>query len=587
MGAAAARDHGKMTGDMDRPALAPATAPAARTIASPPSAGPAVPFASAPRGAPSVVTPRPYAQGPATAVLTPTAPGSPGPFTRTSTRTPPSPGTHPAAGLPPGAAGGHRRAKAAPSATAVLDRPDGATSVFFRPEGPTSVLDRPDRPTSVLDRATGATSVLDRPAAAGAGRDPAAGHGARDPGDARTTGAGRRHSGLPFRRVVQGVLIGAVTMFAVATLDMFAGANVPVLSTFAALPSGGQDSSAVVEVPTPPSQAGTCLTWIRVDAADAAAVDCAQPHLFEEAGSVELSDQPTLPGDGQWRQLVAQRCDKLVSTYLGGRFDPDGRFRIGALKPSPAKWVEGDRELRCGLQSASQSGALYPMIGKVAGSDQSDVEPAGTCLGISGKQIGDPVPCAGQHAVETVGIVDLSVKFTGPFPAVADQDAFLQPTCAQIAGGYAGGPAVISGKKLTIYWDNLTPESWRAGSRKVNCNLGALLPDRSGFAPVTGSVKGAVAVGSQPAPPATATPPPGVPALSPTASAQPSASPAPPTTGSTTTGQAAAPTDGGDHASRPTTTPPSPSPPVASSGLPSSTPSVSPPASGADPVPGT
>ena len=30
-------------------------------------------------------------------------------------------------------------------------------------------------------------------------------------------------------------------------------------------------------------------------------------------------------------------------------------------------------------------------------------------------------------------------------------------------------------------------------------NLGALLPDRSGFAPVTGSVKGAVAVGSTPA----------------------------------------------------------------------------------------
>jgi len=35
---------------------------------------------------------------------------------------------------------------------------------------------------------------------------------------------------------------------------------------------------------------------------------------------------------------------------------------------------------------------------------------------------------------------------------------------------------VIAAKKLTVYWDNLTDESWKAGTRKVNCNLAALLP---------------------------------------------------------------------------------------------------------------
>ncbi len=46
---------------------------------------------------------------------------------------------------------------------------------------------------------------------------------------------------------------------------------------------------------------------------------------------------------------------------------------------------------------------------------------------------------------------------------------------------------------------NLTEASWNAGSRKVNCNLAALLPDRSGFAPVTGSVlDGNVTVGTTP-----------------------------------------------------------------------------------------
>ena len=57
--------------------------------------------------------------------------------------------------------------------------------------------------------------------------------------------------------------------------------------------------------------------------------------------------------------------------------------------------------------------------------------------------------------------------------------------------------------KLTLYWDNLSEASWKAGSRKVNCNLAALLPDRSGFAPVLGTVRGGdVKVGTTPASPA-------------------------------------------------------------------------------------
>ena len=60
---------------------------------------------------------------------------------------------------------------------------------------------------------------------------------------------------------------------------------------------------------------------------------------------------------------------------------------------------------------------------------------------------------------------------------------------------------MIGDKKLTVYWDNLTEDSWKAGTRKVNCNLAALLPDRSGFAPVTGTVKRR-GVGGRPARPA-------------------------------------------------------------------------------------
>jgi hypothetical protein len=322
------------------------------------------------------------------------------------------------------------------------------------------------------------------------------------------------------RRVVSGVLVGALTMLGVATLDTFAGATVPVLGSFAGLPAIPEEPE-VVEVPAPPSTPGTCLNWARPDAADTVVVDCAEPHLFEQAGSTILTDQDVFPDDAGWRRLVTERCSPLVVDYLGGKFDPDGRFRVGALKPSPARWNEGDRELRCGLQSASRSGALYPIRGKVAEQDQAAVHEPGTCLGIDGRTIGDPVDCAGPHAVETVGIVDLAGKFPEAFPAVADQDAFLQPECSRIAAEYAGGAEVITDKKLTVYWDNLTEESWNAGTRRVNCNLAALLPDRSGFAPVTGSVRGAVVVGDAPAPPAVDTPEPGVPAPPTTTAAEP------------------------------------------------------------------
>jgi hypothetical protein len=323
------------------------------------------------------------------------------------------------------------------------------------------------------------------------------------------------------------VLVGALTMFGVALLDTVTGAQVPVLGSFASLPAPANPQEVVAVAP-PPATPGTCLTWTRADASDTRAVDCAESHLFEQAGTVQLTDQKELPDDGRWRQLVRERCDPVVREYLGGRFDPDGRYRIGALKPSPAKWAQGDRELRCGLQSASRSGALYPMAGRAMEQDQSAVHQPGTCLGIDGRTIGDPVDCAGAHAVEAVGVVDLASRFPDAFPAVDAQDEFLQTECTKIATAYAGGDEVIADKKLTVYWDNLTEESWKAGTRRVNCNLAALLPDRSGFAPVTGSVRGPVTVGDTPAPPAADTPAPGVPAQVPAVERAPAPAPTEP-----------------------------------------------------------
>jgi len=297
-------------------------------------------------------------------------------------------------------------------------------------------------------------------------------------------------------------MVGALTMLGVATLDTIADTSVPVLGSFAALPEAAVERE-VVEVPAPPADPGICLNWTRADATDVAVVDCGQAHLFEQAGTVSLADQTALPDERGFRQLVDQRCTPIVLSYLDGRFDPDGRYRVGALKPSPAKWAAGDRDLRCGLQSLSRSGAMFATTGTVATSDQAAVQIPGACLGIDGRTIGDPVPCGVPHAVEAVGIVDLSAKFPEKFPPVEEQDGFLQPECTRIAGEFAGDPNAIAAKKLTVYWDNLGEESWKAGTRRVNCNVAALLPDRSGFAPVTGSVRDAnVVISDQPAPPA-------------------------------------------------------------------------------------
>jgi hypothetical protein len=320
---------------------------------------------------------------------------------------------------------------------------------------------------------------------------------------------GRRQIGI-----VIGLFVGAAVMLVVAALTDVAGTTVPVLSTLASAPIPAEDRPLAVRTP-PPATPGTCLSWRRSDAADAVLVDCARQHLFEQAGPVELTeygpDSP-LPTNQRFRELVNERCTPLVVRYLDGHYDPSGAFRAGALKPSTKSWASGDRTLRCGLQRFSRSGALYPIAGKVTNQDQADIRPAGTCLGIDGKFVGDPVSCALPHAEESVGSVDLGQKFGDKFPAASDQDNYLQPTCSKLAADYAGGPNVVSDKKLVVIWTNLSQQSWAAGTRKVACNLAAVLPDKSGYAPVTGSVKGPVQVGDKPAEPAEQQVPAGAPA---------------------------------------------------------------------------
>ena len=312
------------------------------------------------------------------------------------------------------------------------------------------------------------------------------------PPDAPVTRA-QQHANRSTRRLAAGAVLGALAVLVAVGVPTSKAAllavapNLPLPTTVAPLRA----------------PAHTCLTWQRQDATDAKAVSCTQPHLFEVTATLDLQDfgaNQAFPDPVQWQQLVAQRCTERTTQALNNHFDPFGRFTVGAIKPSEAGWQSGDRTLRCGVQSAGRTGMLFATTGDVLTQDQSDVHPPGTCLGNDGKSVGDPVDCGASHAIEVVGVVDLKNAFPNGYPDEAAQDMVLNTECTRLGRDYSGGPAVATNKGLTLFWETLRAQSWHAGSTRVDCRLGAFLPDRSGFAPVTGSVKGPVQIGKQPAP---------------------------------------------------------------------------------------
>lgn len=332
--------------------------------------------------------------------------------------------------------------------------------------------------------------------------------------------------GVRSTRVVGlGALLGAVAVLALSSVwsvNGYGGPLAPVLdgpTAARAAAAGGGGAAQAFDAP-----AGACLTWTGPNAQNLTKIDCDVSHLFEVSGTADLaadySRTAALPADTAWKQLITDRCTPISLAYLGGMLDPTGRFGVGAIKPTDSGWRAGDRTLRCGLQVVGRSGGLYPTLGKAGAQDQSDVHAAGTCLAVDGGGVGDPVSCAVPHAVEVVGTVNLGIRFPGDVPAGPAQDDALVGACTDLAAQYAGGPTVVADKKLNLFWDTIGAPSWAAGSRRVDCKLGANLPNAPGFAPLSGSVRGTLTIGTTPAAPAPSTIVPGAPV--------PSATPDPP-----------------------------------------------------------
>jgi hypothetical protein len=297
------------------------------------------------------------------------------------------------------------------------------------------------------------------------------------------------------RLVMAGAFVGALALLAASMLF-----NWPVRAPGAASSSAVDEAAAAFDSPS-----GTCLDWPADNPRAMRRLDCAQPHVFEVTSNVEISAEYNSsappPDEKTWQQIANDKCTPGVATYLGGTLDPFGKYSVSALKPTDDQWRAGDRKLRCGIHRVAPSGTRLRTTGSAARADQSNIFEPGTCFALNDKIPADPISCDGAHALEVVGVIDLATAFPAEFASSETQGTKLAELCAQQAGAYSAGFDLAS-KGLTLSWDTLNEQSWSAGSRRVNCKVGALLQDGSGLAPVTGSVKG---LGAPPAIPPTST----------------------------------------------------------------------------------
>ncbi|MFT4044739.1 MAG: septum formation family protein [Gordonia sp. (in: high G+C Gram-positive bacteria)] len=271
------------------------------------------------------------------------------------------------------------------------------------------------------------------------------------------------------------------------------------------------------------SVAGDCLSWPAGHPGQPATTTCAQPHRFEVAAALntaalpaaEFGDSAPWPGARRFASIRDARCPALVSRYLAGKLDPQGRFSVGMMFPSQEQWEKGARQLRCGLQQTGSDGEPALFIGRVVDNDQSFAWSPATCIGIDTTTRQPTVPatvvgCSKPHAFQTTGIVNLAAHFgtrtSGkPWPKETEQNAFLATICPMQAQRFLGGKRRLAATTLNVAWSVLSKPSWLAGSRKVVCYLG--LSDHGGFATLVGDARSTLLInGKLPVPPPQAPP---------------------------------------------------------------------------------
>lgn len=253
---------------------------------------------------------------------------------------------------------------------------------------------------------------------------------------------------------------------------------------------------------------GDCLNWPGPDPDGAHIVPCSEEHRFEVAEAIDMRTFPgseygpnaAPPTKDRIGQISQEQCTPALRSYLGSKFDPNGKFTIGLLWSGEKDWKQsGERRMLCGLQLLGPGDTQLAFQGKVADIDQSKVWPTGTCLGIdpaTNQPTDVPVDCEAPHAMEVTGAVNLAEKFTGGLPPEADQDAFIKDACTKMTDAYLA-PVQLRATTLALSYSTISLPSWSAGSHQVSCSIGATLGN-GGWSTLVHSAKGALMINGQP-----------------------------------------------------------------------------------------
>ncbi len=256
------------------------------------------------------------------------------------------------------------------------------------------------------------------------------------------------------------------------------------------------------------SKSGDCLNWPERNPDAAEVVDCKGEHRFEVAESVDMRTFPgseygpdaAPPSPSRIQQISQEQCQVAVRRYLGEHFDPNSRFTVSMMWAGDKAWRQsGERRMLCGVQLPGVNNSQLAFQGKVAEIDQSKVWPAGTCLGIdpSTNQPTDiPVDCAGPHAMEVTGSVNVAEKFPAGLPPEPEQDAFIKDACTRMTDAYLA-PIQLRSTTLTLIYSTISLPSWSAGSHQVSCSIGATLGN-GGWSTLLNSARGPLQINGQP-----------------------------------------------------------------------------------------
>ncbi len=269
-------------------------------------------------------------------------------------------------------------------------------------------------------------------------------------------------------------------------------------------PSTNNSDNKTVSFTT--ADAGTCLTWQLSNKAISAfeQTDCAGPHRFEVSSRENLAVYPTsefgptakLPSQTRQAQLREELCKEPTMSYLGGTFDPSGKYSIASILPPQEFWDAGDRTLLCGVQATDEKGTVITTTGKVSHQDQARIFAVGDCVAVDSTNAARVVECSKPHQLETTAIVDLLAVFPDSTPSVEQQDTHLKKVCTKAAQDYLGGDDPLYYSTLQPFWTSVSESSWSRGSHSVNCSL--MFADGNKLGTLEGSAKGTFTVNGNP-----------------------------------------------------------------------------------------